>query len=173
MTSEARQLDWPVSACLPAAVVEHDDLSFEPSTGSGKGEAADSGGELRVQSFYPKISRPTQQPSAQERELHSSDHPALQSWSGGSQEAKGRAFQHHARTSMIHLDYGYIQQPRDQKPTAILTWVESLTGLAGSLMTTEKGHTTQQLDAVLNFITRNGFASSNLQCDGDPAWYSL
>ena len=40
---------------------------------------------------------------------------------------------------MMHLDYVHIQQPQDQKPTAILTWVESLTGLAGSLMTTEKG----------------------------------
>ena len=109
----------PQEHVVSATVVEHDELSLELST--GKGEFADSGGELRVQSFYPKLSRPTKQPSAQERELHSSDHPALQSWRVGSQEAKGRAFQQSARTSMIHLDYAYIQQPRDQKPTAILT----------------------------------------------------
>ena len=85
----------------------------------------------------------------------------------------GDTTQQSARTSMMHLDYAYIQQPQDQQPTAILTWVESLTGLAGSLMTTEKGHTTQQLDAVVNFITRNGFASSTLHCDGEPALVQL
>ena len=140
---------------------------------TGKGEVADSGGELRVQSFYPKVSRPKQQPSPQERKLHTSDHPALPSWSGSSQEAEGRAFQQSARTSMMHLDYAYIQQPQDAKPTTILTWVESLTGLAGSLMTTEKGHTAHQLDAVIYFLTRNGFASSTLQCDGEPALVQL
>ena len=43
----------------------------------GKGEVAFSGGELRAQSFYPKVSRPKQQHSPQERKLHTSDHPAL------------------------------------------------------------------------------------------------
>ena len=74
-----------------------------------------------------------------------------------------------AQTSKIQLDYAYIKQHQDQEPTAILTWVESLTGLSGSSMTTKKGPTTQQLDAVVTFIKRNGVASSTLQCDGEPA----
>ena len=65
----------------------------------------------------------------------------------------------------------YIKQPQDKEPIAILTWVESLTGLAGSLMATKKGTTAH--DAVVTFITRNGFASSTLQCDGEPALVKL
>ena len=42
------------------------------------------------------------------------------------------------------------------EPTLILTWLESFTGLAGSLITTKKGPTAQQLDAVVTFISRQG-----------------
>ena len=38
-------------------------------------------------------------------------------------------------------------------------------------MSTEKGTTAH--DAVVTFITRNGFASSTLQCDGEPALVKL
>ena len=78
-----------------------------------------------------------------------------------------------ARTSKIQLEYVHIKQPQDKEPTAILTWVESLTGLAGSLMAPKKGPTAQQLNAVVIFITSNGFASSILQCDGEPALVKL
>ena len=173
---EQDSLNFQCQHVLPATLVEHDDLSFELSF--GKGEVADSGGELRAQSFYPKLSGQTKQPSAQERELPNLYLTAFQPWCVGSQEAKGKAFQQKkkalsARTSKIQLDYAYIKQPQDKKPTAILTWVENLTGLAGSLMATKKGSTTQQLDAVVTFVTRNGFASSTLQCDGEPALVQL
>ena len=110
---------------VPLALLEHEDLSFELS--SGKEEVADTGGELRAQSFYPKLSRPTKQSSAQERELHNLDHTALP-WCVRSQEAKGIAFKQKkraisARTSKIQLAYVYIMQPQDKEPTAILTWV--------------------------------------------------
>ena len=78
-----------------------------------------------------------------------------------------------AQTSKIQLDYAYIKQPQDQEPTTTLTWVECLTGLSGNLMTTQKGPTAQQLDAFVTFIQRNGFASSTLQCDGEPALVQL
>ena len=51
--------------------------------------------------------------------------------------------------------------------------MESLTGLAGSLITTNKGPTAQQLDAVVTFIKRQGFEQSILQCDGEPALVQL
>ena len=40
-------------------------------------------------------------------------------------------------------------------------------------MTTKKGPTAHPLVAVINSITRNGFASSTLQCDGEPALVQL
>ena len=48
-----------------------------------------------------------------------------------------------------------------------------MTGLAGSLITTKKGPTAQQLDAVVTFIKRQGFEQSILQCDGEPALLKL
>ena len=105
-------------------------------------------------------------------------HIPFQPWCVVCQEAKGRASQHKqqrasTKTSKIQLDYAYIRQPQDKEPTTILTWVESLTGLAGSLMTTKKGITQPQLDAVVTFIKRQGFAQSTLQCDGEPALVKL
>ena len=40
-------------------------------------------------------------------------------------------------------------------------------------MTTKKGITQPQLDAVVTFIKRQGFAQSTLQCDGEPALVKL
>ena len=90
-------------------------------------------------------------------------HIPFQPWCVVCQEAKGRASQHKkqkasTKTSKIQLDYAYIRQPQDKEPTTILTWVESLTGLAGSLMTPKKGITQPQLDAIVTFIKRQGFA---------------
>ena len=131
-----------------------------------------------MQSFYSKASGLSKPTFEQTRVLHDKDPTASHSWCVGSQGAKGTAFEQKKkavspRTSKIQLDYLYIKQPQDKEPTAILTWVESLTGLAGSLMATKKGPTAQQLDAVVTFITRNGFASSTLQCDGEPALVQL
>ena len=105
-------------------------------------------------------------------------HIPFQPWCVVCQEAKGRASQHRkqrasTKTSKIQLDYAYIRQPQDKEPTTILTWVESLTGLAGSLMTAKKGVTQAQLDAVITFIKRQGFSQSTLQCDGEPALVKL
>ena len=105
-------------------------------------------------------------------------HIPFQPWCVVCQEAKGRASQHRkqrasTKTSRIQLDYAYIRQPQDKEPTTILTWVESLTGLAGSLMTAKKGVTQAQLDAVITFIKRQGFSQSTLQCDGEPALVKL
>ena len=86
------------------------------------------------------------------------------------QEAKGEAS---TTTSYIQLDYAYIRQSQASEPTNILTWVESLTGLGGSLMIKQKGPTAQQLDAVVTFIKRQGFEQSTLQCDGEPALVKL
>ena len=144
----------------------------------GKEEVADTGGEPHATSFHPKYLRQPKQPSKQERELHNMTHIPFQPWCVVCQEAKGRASQHKkqktsTKTSKIQLDYAYIRQPQDKEPTTILTWVESLTGLAGSLMTTKKGITQPQLDAVVTFIKRQGFAQSTLQCDGEPALVKL
>ena len=125
-TKHQRAKDSLTSQCqyvVPIALVEHEDLSF--ALRSGKEEVADTGGELRAQSFYPKLSRTTKQPSAQERELHNLDHTALP-WCVRSQEAKCIAFKQKkkaisASTSKIQLAYVYIKQPQDKEPTAILT----------------------------------------------------
>ena len=74
---------------------------------------------------------------------------------------------------MIQLAYAYIRQPQDCEPTIILTWLESFTGLAGSLITTKKGPTAQQLDAVVTFIREQGLTHSTLQCEGEPALVKL
>ena len=79
------------------------------------------------------------------------------------QEAKDRAS---IKTSNIQLADAYIRQPQDW-PTLILTWLESFTGLAGNIITTKKGPTAQQLDAVVTFISRQGLAHSALQWDGE------
>ena len=91
-------------------------------------------------------------------------------WCVVPQEARDKAS---TKTSIIQLDYAYIKQSQDKEPTTILTWVESLTGLAGSLITPTKGPTTQQLIAVVTFIKRQGFEQSILQCDGEPALVKL
>ena len=105
-------------------------------------------------------------------------HIPFQPWCVVCQEARSRASQHKqqrtsTKTSTIQLDYAYIKQPQDKEPSIILIWVESLTGLAGSLITTEKGTTAQQLDAVVTFIKRQGFAHSTLQCDEESALVKL
>ena len=153
---------------LPAAFDEKDNLSFElvPS----KGEVADSGGELQSTSFHPYQLHQQEQPSTQERELHNMNHIPFQPWCVVGQEAKGKAS---TKTSNIHLSYAYIRQPQETEPIPVLTWVESLTGLAGSMMTTEEGTPAQQLDAVVTFIKRQGLAHSTLQCDGEPALVKL
>ena len=139
--SEKDSLNLQCHPVLQETSDEDGDPSFDLVP--GKEEVADTGGEPQA-SFQP------------------------------CQEAKGRASQHKkqkasTKTSKIQLDYAYIRQPQDKEPTTILTWVESLTGLAGSLMTTKKGITQPQLDAVVTFIKRQGFAQSTLQCDGEPA----
>ena len=144
----------------------------------GREQVADAGGEPQSESFHPKYLRQPRQPSKQERELHNMAHIPFQPWCVVCQEAKGRASQHRkqrasTKTSKIQLDYAYIRQPQDKEPTTILTWVESLTGLAGSLMTAKKGVTQAQLDAVITFIKRQGFSQSTLQCDGEPALVKL
>ena len=73
---------------------------------------------------------------------------------------------------MIRLAYAYIKQPQDCEPTILLTWLESFTGLAGSLIT-EKGSTAQQLNEVVTFIREQGLTHSTLQCEGEPALVKL
>ena len=133
-------------------------------------------GKLQATGFHPYHQQP-KQPSMRERELHNTTHIPSQPWCVVCQEAKVRASQHKqrtsAKTSNIQLDYAYISQPPDKEPTTIVIWVESLTGLAGSLMTTKKGPTAQELDAVVTFIRSQGFAHSTLQCDEEPALVKL
>ena len=176
---EASSKDTWYSHCHPVFEEASEDDS-EPSFDlvPGRQEVADAGGEPQSESFHPKYLRQPRQPSKQERELHNMTHIPFQPWCVVCQEAKGRASQHRkqrasTKTSKIQLDYAYIRQPQDKEPTTILTWVESLTGLAGSLMTAKKGVTQAQLDAVITFIKRQGFAQSTLQCDGEPALVKL
>ena len=176
---EASSKDTWYSHCHPVFEEASEDDS-EPSFDlvPGRKEVADAGGEPQSESFHPKYLRQPRQPSKQERELHNMTHIPFQPWCVVCQEAKGRASQHRkqrasTKTSKIQLDYAYIRQPQDKEPTTILTWVESLTGLAGSLMTTKKGVTQAQLDAVITFIKRQGFSQSTLQCDGEPALVKL
>ena len=165
--------------CHPV-LEEASEAEAEPSFDlvPGREEVADAGVEPQRTSFHPKYLRQPQQPSKQERELHNMTHIPFQPWCVVCQEAKGRASQHKkqkasTKTSKIQLDYAYIRQPQDKEPKTILTWVESLTGLAGSLMTTKKGLTQPQLDAVITFIKQQGFSQSTLQCDGEPALVKL
>ena len=173
--AEQDSLNFQCQPVLQEAAEEDDDLSFDLVR--SKEEVADTGGVPKV-SFYPKYLRQPKQPTTQERELHNINHIPSQPWYVECQEAKDRAFQHRKqrtsnKTSSIQLDYTYIKQPQDQEPTTVLTWVESLTGLAGNLMTTKKGPTQQQLDAVVTFIKRQGFEQSTLQCDGERALVKL
>ena len=173
---EQDSLNFQCHPVLQETSDEDGDPSFDLVP--GKEEVADTGGEPQATSFHPKYLRQPKQPSKQERELHNMTHIPFQPWCVVCQEAKGRASQHKkqkasTKTSKIQLDYAYIRQPQDKEPTTILTWVESLTGLAGSLMTTKKGITQPQLDAVVTFIKRQGFAQSTLQCDGEPALVKL
>ena len=171
---EQDSLNLQCHPVLQETLDEDGDSSFDLVL--GKEEVADTGGEPQATSFHPKYLRQPNQPSKQERALHNMTHIPFQPWCVVCQEAKGRASQHKkqnasTKTSKIQLDYAYIRQPQDKEPTTILTWVESLTGLAGSLMT---GITQQQLDAVVTFIKRQGFAAqSTLQCDGEPALVKL
>ena len=176
---EASSKDTWYSHCHPVFEEASEDDS-EPSFDlvPGRQEVADAGGEPQSESFHPKYLRQPRQPSKQERELHNMTHIPFQPWCVVCQEAKGRGSQHRkqrasTKTSKIQLDYAYIRQPQDKEPTTILTWVESLTGLAGSLMTAKKGVTQVQLDAVITFIKRQGFSQSALQCDGEPALVKL
>ena len=169
-------LDLQCHPVLEEASEEEDEPSFDLVP--GREEVADAGGEPQSTSFHPKYLRQPKQPAKQERELHNLTHIPFQPWCVVCQEAKGRASQHKkqkasTKTSKIELDYAYIRQPQDTEPTTILTWVESLTGLAGSLMTTKKGITQPQLDAMITFIKRQGFSQSTLQCDGEPALVKL
>ena len=172
---EQDSLNFQCQHVLQEAFDDNDDLIFDlvPC----KGEVADSGGELQATSFHPYHLQQPKQPSIQERELHNMTHIPSQPWCVVCQEAKVKASQHKHRTSdktsIIQLDDAYIQQPQDKQPTTILIWVESLTGLAGSLITTKKGPTAQQLDAVVTFIRSQGFAHSTLQCDEKPALVKL
>ena len=175
---EASKDSWNLHChpVLEEASEEETESSFDLVP--GREEVADAGGEPQSTSFHPKYLRQPKQPSKQERELHNMTHIPFQPWCVVCQEAKGRASQHKkqqasTKTSKIQLDYAYIRQPQDKEPTTILTWVESLTGLAGSLMTTKKGLTQLQLDAVITFIKRQGFSQSTLQCDGEPALVKL
>ena len=175
---EAFEDTW-YSHCHPV-FEEASEAESEPSFDlvPGRKEVADAGGELQSESFKPKYLRQPKQPSKQERELHSMTHIPFQPWCVVCQEAKGRASQHRkkqalTKTSKLQLDYAYIRHPQDKEASTILTWVESLTGLAGSLFTDKKGVTQAQLDAVITFIKRQGFAQSTLQCDGEPALVKL
>ena len=171
---EQDSLDCQCQSVLSAAWTVHDESSFDLSCSTTALVA--SGGEP-LQSFYSKTSGPNK-PILQTRVLQDKDPTASHSWCVGSPGAKGPALEQKKgalspRTSQIQLDYLYIKQPQDKEPTAILTWVESLTCLAGSLLAPKKGPTAQQLDAVVTFIASNGFASSTLQCDGEPALVKL
>ena len=166
---EQDSLTFQRQQVLRAAFDEKDDPVFDlmPS----KEEVAASGGELQAHSFHPHhLYQQTEQPSAQERKLHNMTHIHPEHGCVVDQEAKDRAS---IKTSNIQLAYAYIRQPQDCEPTLILTWLESFTGLAGSLITTKKGPTAQQLDAVVTFISRQGLAHSTLQCDGEPALVKL
>ena len=61
-------LDFPCQPVRPAALAAHDASSFELQ--SGMEVVADTGGELLAQSFYPQLSKPTEQPSSPNSELH-------------------------------------------------------------------------------------------------------
>ena len=162
---EQDSLTFQRQQVLRAAFHEKNDPIFDlmPS----KEEVAASGGELP--SFHPNP-QPTKQPSPHNRKLRNKTHVHLEYRCVVDQEAKDRASN---KTSNIQLAYAYIRQPQDCEPTLILTWLESFTGLAGSLITTTKGPTAQQLDAVVTFIRGQGLAHSTLQCDGEPALVQL
>ena len=163
-------LDFQCQSVLQENLDDRAAFSFDRTHDNG--EVADSGGELKV-SFDPKCLQQPTQPSAHDRELLNMTH-IPSPWCVVCSEAKVSASQHRKKThstkiSIIQLAYAYINQPQDQEPSLILLWVESLTGLADSLIAIEKGTSAQQLDAVVTFIQRHGFDHSTLQCDEEPA----
>ena len=173
---EQDSLNLQCQSVLQEAFHDNDDLIFDLV--SSEEEVADSGGELQPHSFHPYHLQKLEQPSTQERELHNITHIPFRPWCVVCQEAKDQASpskqqRTSTKTSIIQLAYAYFKQPHDKEPSLILIWVESLTGLAGSLLATEKGPTAQQLDAVVTFIRSQGFAHSTLQCDEEPALVKL
>ena len=119
---------------LRTASEDDSDLSFPHVT--SKDEVAVAGGEPKV-SCCPEPRQPQQQLTTQERELHTTTHIPSSSWCVECQEAKERAvqlrnLQPSIKTSTIQLQYVYMRQPQAKEPTMILTWVESLTGLAAA-----------------------------------------
>ena len=163
---ERASLNSQCQHVMPKAFDDSDGLSFDLM--SSQEEVADSGGELYTTSILLYPQQPIQ-PFTQARELHNMTTIPFP-WCVVPQEARDKAS---TKTSIIQLDYAYIKQSQDKEPTTILTWVESLTGRAGSLITPTKGPTTQQLTAVVTFITKQGFEQSILQCDGEPALVKL
>ena len=166
---EQDSLTFQRQQVLRAAFDEKEDPIFDDLMPS-KEEVADSGGELQAHSLHPHHYQQTEQPSAQDRKLHKMHHMHPAHGCVEDQEAKDRAS---IKTSNIQLAYAYIKQPQDCEPSLILTWLESFTGLAGSLVTAKEGPTAQQLDAVVTFISRRGLVHSTLQCDGEPALVKL
>ena len=145
---EQDSLNLPCQHVSHAAFDDDDDdpiFDLVPS----RGEVADSGGELQ-DSFHPYHPQQPDQPSTSERELHNMTHIPSPPWCVVCQEAKGRLYQKKkqrtsAKTSKIQLAYAYVRKPENDEPTVILTWVESLTGLAGSIMSMNKGSTRNSL----------------------------
>ena len=140
---------------------------------TGDGEVHEQAGEAQL----PRSSKPPQLPTEEERLLHELTHQPYRSWCEVCQRSKGRPAYHKRqpkdKESVIQMDYGFLQDPHlppgspQQRPLAVLTMLETTTGLSNAILTTKKGDTTHQRQHIKKWITTNGFANSILQTDSE------
>eukprot|EP00971_Amphidinium_carterae_P349982 6491326-Amphidinium_carterae.6 len=116
--------------------------------------------ELSQQANILRQLRQPPQPTQQEQEEHRSTHMPYRSWPI-CVKAKGQPTHHrkgaHKEQSLIQLDYAYIMSnnPSDKKAHAILTGVETTTGLCLAVPTSKKSTTRHQLAQLKKFVTEN------------------
>ena len=130
-TSKPQVAQDSLQSVLQAACGDND-ISFQQVLSTD--EDAAKGGEPKV-SLYPVRWQP-QRLATHERALHIENHMpssrCVECYEAKARASQLRNSQTSIMTSTIQLQYAYMRQPQDQKPTMILTWVESVTGLACS-----------------------------------------
>eukprot|EP00971_Amphidinium_carterae_P231259 4589246-Amphidinium_carterae.1 len=96
-------------------------------------------------------------------------------------KARGQSVHHRRGTlkeqSLIQLDYAYrrssIPTNKNWQVNAILTCVETTTGLCMAIPRSKKGPTRYQLTQLKTFIMESGFGQSIVQVDYEPAFKQL
>eukprot|EP00971_Amphidinium_carterae_P350019 6491346-Amphidinium_carterae.1 len=133
--------------------------------------------DISQQATIPKQLRQPPQPTKQDQEQHRITHMPYRSWCPICVKAKGHSVHHRhgglKEQSLIQLDHAYTRSswPTNKKwqAHAILTCVETITGLCMAIPTSRKSPTRHQLTLLKKFVMENGFGQSIIQVDNDPA----